>query len=84
MRPIKLLIRKILILLIKFYQLSISPFFPASCRYTPTCSQYAIEALHKHGILKGGWLGLKRFGSCHPWGGSGYDPVPEKSPNKNY
>ena len=66
----------LLILPIRFYQLSISPMLPQSCRYTPTCSQYAIGALRKHGALRGGWLALKRILRCHPWGGSGYDPVP--------
>ncbi|MDA0973768.1 MAG: membrane protein insertion efficiency factor YidD [Bacteroidetes bacterium] len=61
---------------IRFYQLFISPWFPSSCRYTPTCSHYAIEALEKHGPFKGGWLSIKRIGSCNPWGGEGYDPVP--------
>ena len=65
-----------LIVLVKFYQRCISPFTPASCRYTPTCSQYALEALRKYGPLKGTWLTLKRLSRCHPWGGSGYDPVP--------
>ena len=64
--------------LVKAYQRYISPLTPPSCRYTPTCSQYTIEALQKHGLLKGGWLSLKRIGSCNPWGGSGYDPVPER------
>ncbi|RNC89386.1 MAG: membrane protein insertion efficiency factor YidD [Allomuricauda sp.] len=64
------------IVLIRFYQNAISPYTPASCRYQPTCSAYAIEALQKHGVLKGGWLATKRIFSCHPWGGSGYDPVP--------
>ena len=64
------------ILLIRFYQKCISPFTPPSCRYTPTCSQYAIEAIRKHGIFKGGWLAAKRIARCHPWGGSGHDPVP--------
>ena len=50
--------------------------FPAACRYTPTCSQYAIEAISKHGAIKGLWLAIKRISRCHPWGGSGYDPVP--------
>lgn len=79
------MIKKILIfpflLLIRFYQVAISPYTPASCRYSPTCSQYAIEALKIHGLFKGGWLALKRIFSCHPWGGSGYDPVPEKGDN---
>lgn len=62
--------------LIKIYQNYISPFTPASCRYQPTCSSYTKEALQKHGIFKGGWLSIKRIFSCHPFGGSGYDPVP--------
>ena len=66
----------ILIGIIKVYQTTISPFFPATCRYTPTCSEYGVEAIKKHGAVKGGWLTLKRIGSCHPWGGNGYDPVP--------
>ncbi|MGB0839284.1 MAG: membrane protein insertion efficiency factor YidD [Chitinophagales bacterium] len=66
----------LLIGLIRFYQLGISPYLPASCRYTPTCSQYALEAVQKHGFFKGGWLALKRILSCNPWGGHGHDPVP--------
>lgn len=69
------------ILLIRFYQGAISPFTPATCRYQPTCSHYSIEALQKHGIINGTWLAIKRIVSCHPWGGSGYDPVPEKIKN---
>lgn len=65
-----------LILLVKFYQYAISPLKPQSCRYTPTCSQYTLEALKKHGPIKGLWLSVKRILSCNPWGGSGYDPVP--------
>jgi len=64
------------ILLIKVYQLLLSPLLPPSCRYSPTCSQYSLEALKKYGLLKGGWLSIKRILRCHPWGGSGYDPVP--------
>jgi putative membrane protein insertion efficiency factor len=64
------------IFLIKFYQGALSPLLPMSCRYTPTCSHYGIEALKKHGFFKGFWLTLKRISKCHPWGGSGYDPVP--------
>jgi hypothetical protein len=76
------MISKILILpfviLVRFYQVAISPFTPAACRFEPTCSSYVIEALQKHGLLRGGFLGVKRILSCHPWGRSGYDPVPEK------
>ena len=64
------------ILLIKFYQYVVSPVLGPKCRFTPTCSQYAIEALKKHGLLKGGWLTVKRISRCRPGGGSGYDPVP--------
>lgn len=64
------------IFLIRFYQVCISPFTPSACRFSPTCSSYTLEALKKHGLLKGGWLGIKRIASCHPWGKSGYDPVP--------
>lgn len=65
-----------LILLVKFYQKAISPHTMSSCRYTPTCSQYTIEALKKHGFFKGLYLSTKRILSCNPWGGSGYDPIP--------
>lgn len=71
-----------LIGLVKFYQRFISPFTPSACRYSPTCSQYTLEALQKHGPLKGSWLGIKRIARCQPWGGSGYDPVPEKLPEE--
>jgi len=66
------------ILLIRFYQAAISPYTPAACRYSPTCSSYSLEALQVHGLFKGSWLAIKRIGKCHPWGGSGYDPVPKK------
>jgi len=66
----------ILIKLVRFYQLAISPYLGRSCRYTPTCSQYFIEAVKKHGPLKGSYLGVRRILRCHPWGGHGYDPVP--------
>jgi putative membrane protein insertion efficiency factor len=72
----KKLLGNVFILIIRFYQLSISPLLPPSCRYMPTCSAYGIEAITKHGPFKGGWLTLKRVLSCNPWGGSGYDPVP--------
>ncbi|MEO8235671.1 MAG: membrane protein insertion efficiency factor YidD [Flavobacterium sp.] len=61
---------------VRFYQIVISPLTPATCRFTPTCSHYTAEALQKHGLFKGGYLGAKRILSCHPWGRSGYDPVP--------
>ncbi len=68
--------KRIFLALIRFYQKRISPGLPARCRYTPTCSQYALEAFRKYGPFKGGWLALRRILRCHPWGGSGYDPVP--------
>lgn len=64
------------ILLVRIYQYLISPLLPTTCRYTPSCSSYTIEALKKYGPIKGGWLGAKRILSCHPWGGHGHDPVP--------
>jgi len=66
------------ILLVRFYQLAISPWLGNNCRYQPTCSSYMIDALKEHGLLKGLWLGTKRIVRCHPWGGHGYDPVPKK------
>lgn len=66
-----------LIFLVRFYQVCLSPLKGAgTCRFTPTCSQYALEALRKYGPVKGSWLAIKRICRCHPWGGSGYDPVP--------
>lgn len=62
--------------LIRLYQLTLSPYMGRQCRYTPTCSNYAIEALRKHGLLRGSWLATRRILRCAPWGGSGYDPVP--------
>jgi len=73
---IKTIVRKIAIFPVLVYQYTISPLFPASCRYTPTCSQYAKEAILKHGVFKGGWMAIKRIISCNPWGGHGHDPVP--------
>ena len=64
--------------LIRFYQIAISPWLGRSCRYLPTCSSYTIEAIEIHGVWRGIWLGAKRIGRCHPWGGSGHDPVPTK------
>ena len=66
----------VLLKLVRFYQVAISPMLPPRCRYTPTCSQYAVEALQKHGACKGSMLALRRICRCHPFGGSGYDPVP--------
>ena len=66
----------ILIIPIKAYQILISPLLGPSCRFTPTCSQYAIEAIQKYGPIKGSWLTFKRIIKCHPWGGCGHDPVP--------
>ncbi len=66
----------IMIALIKVYQWTLSPFIGRACRYTPTCSNYGLEAIRKYGPFKGGWLTIKRVLSCNPWGGSGYDPVP--------
>ena len=65
------------ILLVQFYRYAISPLLPGSCRYTPTCSEYGLQALRTHGAFRGGWLTFKRFLSCHPWGGHGHDPVPQ-------
>lgn len=77
------MLRTVVIQLIRFYQAAISPYTPPSCRYTPTCSAYAIEAVERFGVVRGGWLFVRRFARCHPWGGEGYDPVPpatESSP----
>lgn len=66
----------IAIFLVRAYQAAISPWYPPSCRFTPTCSQYAVEALQKHGFFKGIYLTFNRLRRCHPWGDSGHDPVP--------
>jgi putative membrane protein insertion efficiency factor len=63
--------------LIRTYQLTLSPWLGRDCRYTPTCSAYAAEAIRRFGPRRGAWLALKRVGRCHPWGGAGYDPVPD-------
>ena len=70
------MIKKAFIYLIRLYQKVLSPILGAQCRYTPTCSQYAVEALQKYGALKGSWLAFKRILSCNPFGGHGHDPVP--------
>jgi len=64
-----------LIALIKVYQWVVSPWLGPKCRFTPSCSRYAIEALRKYGIIRGGWMAIRRISRCHPWGGSGHDPV---------
>ena len=75
-RNLKLKTLKIIpILFIKFYQYTISPLLPNTCRYTPSCSQYGIDAIHKYGAFKGSWMGFKRVLRCNPWGGHGHDPV---------
>jgi hypothetical protein len=76
MRQVLRILSLPLIALIRVYQWGISPLLGPKCRYTPTCSQYAVEALKKHGPLKGSWLAIRRIARCHPWGGHGVDPVP--------
>ena len=82
LKAIKKIVVWILLLPVYFYRMFISPLLPPSCRYLPTCSQYAIEALKTHGVFYGTYLTAKRILSCHPWGGSGFDPVPEKRGKK--
>ncbi len=69
---------RVLVGFIRLYQWFLSPLLPADCRYLPTCSCYAEEALSRHGLARGGWLAMRRVLHCHPWGGSGYDPVPDQ------
>ncbi|MDR0969638.1 MAG: membrane protein insertion efficiency factor YidD [Lentimicrobiaceae bacterium] len=76
MKFLKKIPTEVLVFFIRIYQYTLSPFLGRSCRYVPTCSTYAIEALRKHGFFRGSWLLVKRIVSCNPWGGSGYDPVP--------
>lgn len=78
MQVIKRILSFPIVVIVKIYQWLISPILPQSCRYTPTCSNYMLEALRVWGPFKGTYLGLKRISSCHPWGGSGHDPVPKK------
>ena len=63
---------------LRFYKAAVSPMLPPACRYTPTCSEYAMEAVERYGVVRGGWLAIKRLFSCHPWSRGGYDPVPER------
>lgn len=72
--------RRIAILVIRGYQLLLSPLLGNNCRYHPTCSEYAIEAISAHGLVRGAWLATRRIGRCHPWGGAGHDPVPPRRP----
>lgn len=74
--------KRICVSMIRFYQKHISPALPSCCRYVPTCSQYAIEAIEKRGVFVGIFLAVKRLLRCHPWGGSGFDPVPERRRKK--
>ena len=71
-----------LLLLIRGYQLVISPLLGSNCRFMPTCSEYAMESLKAYGLIKGTFLTVKRIGKCHPWGGHGYDPIPNKMDKK--
>ncbi|MGV3244272.1 membrane protein insertion efficiency factor YidD [Staphylococcus sp. 11261D007BR] len=75
--------KRVFILMIRFYQKVISPLTPPSCRFYPTCSNYTLEAIQVHGVLKGGWLGLKRILKCHPFHEGGFDPVPLKKEHKH-
>ncbi|HSQ28732.1 MAG TPA: membrane protein insertion efficiency factor YidD [Gemmatimonadaceae bacterium] len=68
--------RRILVLLVRGYQVAISPLLPSSCRYYPSCSAYAVEALERHGAIRGSWLAIRRIARCHPFKPGGYDPVP--------
>ncbi|HZA22834.1 MAG TPA: membrane protein insertion efficiency factor YidD [Dehalococcoidia bacterium] len=68
--------RRAAVLVIRLYQKSVSPYLPSACRYLPSCSQYAQDAIERYGAIRGTWLGLRRLARCHPWGGRGYDPVP--------
>ena len=77
------LVARIMIVLIRGYQLTLSAFLGRQCRYLPTCSEYAREAVERYGAFGGAWLAVRRIGRCHPWGGSGYDPVPEKKPHQD-
>jgi len=84
-RFISQILAALLIFLVRVYQWTLSPLMHAlapgsGCRYEPTCSSYAIQALQKHGPLRGSWLAARRFGDCHPWGHHGYDPVPDRFP----
>ena len=74
--------KRLFLFVVKFYRYAISPLMPPSCRFYPTCSCYALQAIEKHGALKGSWYALRRIGRCHPWNAGGYDPVPEATEQK--
>jgi putative membrane protein insertion efficiency factor len=76
MKAIGRWVRALVILMLRIYQLAVSPWLGPACRFDPSCSTYAIEAVERHGAMRGGWLALRRIGRCHPFGGLGYDPVP--------
>ena len=76
---VKMVVKATLVGLLRGYRLVISPLFPPCCRYYPTCSAYALQAIRMHGPVRGGWLALKRLSKCHPWGPGGYDPVPPRT-----
>jgi putative membrane protein insertion efficiency factor len=78
------MLRKIFILPVRLYQYFISPWFGGNCRFQPTCSEYTIQAINEWGVLKGTWLGIRRISKCHPWGGHGYDPVPQKENHNTF
>ena len=79
MKWISIIFKTLIVWLVKFYQLAISPYLGRTCRYQPTCSNYMIEAVNEWGPIRGFWMGLKRIGRCHPWGSHGHDPVPKKN-----
>ena len=68
--------RRLVVLLIRGYQVLVSPLFPATCRFTPTCSAYAVTSVERYGVVRGGWMAVRRIARCHPWNPGGYDPVP--------
>lgn len=82
MKVVPTVLKALLLIPIRAYQWLISPILPGACRHLPTCSDYAVQALEIHGPFRGFWLALKRILRCHPWGTSGYDPVPEKNHTK--
>ena len=84
MNPLFLIARSFIFGLVKMYQWLISPILPCSCRYLPTCSEYALEAVRRYGVLGGTWIAIKRILKCHPWGGMGHDPVPSNQKNLKF